>query len=60
MLGTHAPLVRSSPQLPYARHKRKRGGSTMWLSLFSIVTGIALGLGVGAVVLESQEENVRS
>jgi hypothetical protein len=34
--------------------------TTMWLSLFSIVTGIALGLGVGAVVLESQEENVRS
>jgi hypothetical protein len=32
----------------------------MWLSLFSIVTGIALGLGLGAVVLESQEENVRS
>jgi hypothetical protein len=31
----------------------------MWLSLFSIVTGIALGLGLGAIVIESQEENVR-
>jgi hypothetical protein len=31
----------------------------MWLSLFSIVTGIAFGLGLGAIVLESREENVR-
>lgn len=28
----------------------------MWLSLFSIVVGIALGLGFGAVMLESYEE----
>jgi hypothetical protein len=32
----------------------------MWLSLFSIVLGIALGLGLGAVVLESYGQNVRS
>lgn len=32
----------------------------MWLSLFSIVGGIALGLGFGAVMLESYEENARS
>jgi hypothetical protein len=31
----------------------------MWLSLFSIAVGIALGLGVGAVVLEDHERNVR-
>jgi hypothetical protein len=31
----------------------------MWLSLFSIAVGIALGLGVGAVVLENYEGNVR-
>ena len=28
----------------------------MWLSLFSIVVGIALGLGFGAVMVESYEE----
>jgi hypothetical protein len=28
----------------------------MWISLFSIVLAIALGLGVGAVMLESYEE----
>ena len=28
----------------------------MWITLFSIVTAIALGFGVGAVVLESREE----
>jgi hypothetical protein len=32
----------------------------MWLSLFSIVVGIALGLGFGAVVLESYGEKVSS
>jgi hypothetical protein len=31
----------------------------MWFSLFSIVVGIALGLGFGAIVLENYEENVR-
>lgn len=28
----------------------------MWLSLFSIVVGMALGLGFGAVMVESYEE----
>jgi uncharacterized membrane protein len=32
----------------------------MWISLFSIVVGIALGLGLGAFVLENFEEKVRS
>ena len=32
----------------------------MWLSLFSIVFGIALGLGFGAVMLESSEETASS
>lgn len=30
----------------------------MWLSLFGIVVGIALGLGLAAVILESQGEQV--
>jgi hypothetical protein len=32
----------------------------MWLSLFSIVVGIALGLGFGAIIVESYEEKARS
>jgi hypothetical protein len=28
----------------------------MWISLFSVVTAIALGFGLGAVVLESYEK----
>lgn len=28
----------------------------MWISLFTIVLAVALGLGVGAVMLESYEE----
>lgn len=32
----------------------------MWLSLFSIVVGVAIGLGFGAVMLESSEEQARS
>lgn len=31
----------------------------MWITLFSIVIGIALGLSLGAVVLESYEEGSR-
>ena len=31
----------------------------MWLSLFSIVFGIALGLGFGAIIVQSFEENAR-
>ena len=31
----------------------------MWISLFSIVLAIALGLGIGAVMLESYEEESR-
>ena len=31
----------------------------MWISLFTIVLAIALGLGVGAVMLESYEESHR-
>ena len=31
----------------------------MWVSLFTIVLALALGFGVGAVVLESYEEKVR-
>jgi hypothetical protein len=30
----------------------------MWLSLFSIVIGIALGLGFGAIIVESHGEKV--
>ena len=30
----------------------------MWISLFTIVLAIALGFGLGAVVLESYEEEV--
>jgi hypothetical protein len=30
----------------------------MWLSLFGIVVGIALGLGLAAVILESERERV--
>lgn len=32
----------------------------MWLSLFSVVVGISLGLGFGAFLLESQGEKARS
>ena len=32
----------------------------MWISLFTIVVGIALGLGFGAMVVESYDEKVRS
>ena len=32
----------------------------MWITLFSIVVGIALGLSLGAVVLESYEEGTRA
>ena len=32
----------------------------MWITLFSIAIGIALGLCLGAVVLESYGENTRS
>ena len=28
----------------------------MWISLFTVVTAIAIGFGLGAVVLESYEE----
>jgi len=28
----------------------------MWIALFSIVVGLSLGLGLGALVLESQDE----
>lgn len=31
----------------------------MWLSLFSIVVGIALGLGFGAIIVESYGEKAR-
>lgn len=32
----------------------------MWISLFSIVVGIAVGLGVGAVVVDYYGEKARS
>jgi hypothetical protein len=32
----------------------------MWITLFIIVIGIALGLALGAVVFESYEEKARS
>lgn len=32
----------------------------MWFSLFTIVVGIAIGLGFGAIALESYEEQARS
>lgn len=32
----------------------------MWIALFSIVVGIALGLGVGAMVVDSYGEQARS
>jgi hypothetical protein len=35
---------------------RKRGGSAMWVSLFSIVTAIAVACGYAAVIVESYEE----
>ena len=28
----------------------------MWISLFAIVLGVALGLGLGAIILEHSEE----
>jgi hypothetical protein len=31
----------------------------MWLQLFTVVLGIALGLGVGAVILESAQKEPR-
>jgi len=33
--------------------------ATMWLTLFSVVIGIALCFGVAAMAIESYEENVR-
>jgi hypothetical protein len=32
----------------------------MWLSFFSVVLGISLGFGLGAVILGSSREKVRS
>jgi hypothetical protein len=32
----------------------------MWLTFFTVVLGIALGFALGAVMLESYEEKVRS
>ena len=32
----------------------------MWLTFFTVVLGIALALALGAVMLESYEEKVRS
>lgn len=32
----------------------------MWFTLFSIVVGIALGLGLGAIILDSYGEEARS
>ncbi len=31
----------------------------MWISLFTVVLTIALGLGLGAVMLESENKNTR-
>jgi hypothetical protein len=56
ILGTKIGPVRFPGQTSRARQSRKRGGTVMWLSLFSIVTAIALACGLAAVVLESYEE----
>jgi hypothetical protein len=33
--------------------------ATMWITYFSVVIGIALCFGVGAMAIESYEENAR-
>jgi hypothetical protein len=52
--GTPAILARFHGQTP-ARYWRHRGGTAMWISLFSIVTAISIGLAVGAMILEGQQ-----
>jgi hypothetical protein len=38
----------------------KRGGSAMWLTLFAVVTALAVGFALGALVLENAEEKAPS
>jgi hypothetical protein len=52
--GTTAILARFHRQTP-ARYGRHRGGTAMWIALFSIVTAISIGLAVGAMILESRK-----
>jgi hypothetical protein len=52
--GTPTVIARFHGQTP-ARFGRHRGGTAMWISLFSIVTAISISLAVGAIILEGQE-----
>jgi hypothetical protein len=54
--GTNPDFARCPGQTSRARLPRKRGGTAMWISLFSVVTAIALAFALAAVVLESFEE----
>jgi hypothetical protein len=56
--GTESTSARYSGRNPPVGFAT-RGGSIMWLSLFSIVVGISLGLGLGAVILETYGETAR-
>jgi hypothetical protein len=52
------------PSLRVSQHQtsraKTRGGSIMWLSLFSVVAVIAIGLSFGAIMMESYGEEARS
>ena len=58
--GTGAGLARCLRQTSRAHNPRQRRRHAMWLTFFTVVLGIALGFALGAVMLESYEEKVRS
>ena len=53
------PARRVVPASFPARENMPPGGYAMWISLFAVAAAIAIALSVGAVVMESYEEQMR-
>jgi hypothetical protein len=47
------------PDFPRVRFRDSAGGQIMWISLFTVVFATAVGLGLGAVFVESGQKNTR-